>query len=180
MKKTKDSDGSMMKALRLRVDAVSKLQLAGIFFVYLSMLGLAGVSNASHGGTPTVETVCDGLEGKMFGICYAYCETMDCDNPDHMASDKACYKKAQSWTEIAEGKVIPCNEAPKVSLSKEVNAEGPLFEIPVGEPVVYTFKILNDGTNSNEDRLGAVGDINYAIKKEENYIKLTVIIKKIV
>lgn len=28
-------------------------------------------------------------------------------------------------------------------------------------------KIINDGSNSNEDRLGAVGDINYVIKEEE-------------
>lgn len=28
-------------------------------------------------------------------------------------------------------------------------------------------KILNDGTESNKDRLGAVGDINFVIKKEE-------------
>lgn len=28
-------------------------------------------------------------------------------------------------------------------------------------------KIINDGSNSNEDRLGAVGDINYVIKQEE-------------
>jgi hypothetical protein len=122
-----------------------KLKLAGIFFICLSMLGLTTVAKASDTITPAVETVCDGLEGDMFGICNAYCEAMDCDNPDHKASDKACYKKAQRWAAIAEGKVIPCNEAPKVSLSKEVNAEGPLFEILVGEPVVYTFKILNEG-----------------------------------
>lgn len=30
-------------------------------------------------------------------------------------------------------------------------------------------KVLNDGTNSNENRLGAIGDINFVIEKEDIY-----------
>jgi hypothetical protein len=96
------------------------------------------------GETPAEETVCGGLEGNMFGICNAYCEAMDCDDPNHKASDTACLKKAQQWTAIAGETVLPCNEGAGISFTKEVNADD-ADEIPVEDPVIYTFTILNTG-----------------------------------
>ena len=102
----------------------------------------SGYANTPDGQTPAVETVCDGLEDNMFGICNAYCEAMDCDDPNHKASDAACHKKAQQWAAIAGETVLPCNEGADISFTKEVSADD-ADEIPVGDPVIYTFTILN-------------------------------------
>jgi len=44
------------------------------------------------GLTPAVEDICTkwGFDGKVNGLCNAYCEAMDCDDPNPHASDQAC------------------------------------------------------------------------------------------
>ena len=38
-------------------------------------------AQTTDGQTPAVEAACDGLQGKAFGLCNAYCEAIDCDDP---------------------------------------------------------------------------------------------------
>ena len=117
-----------------------------VLFVCLAMFGLPGMAQTSDGTTPAEETVCDGLEEVMFGICNAYCEAMDCDNPDHKASNRACQNKVRSWAGIAGDIPLPCNESSAILMTKSVNASADSdFEILVGDPVIYTFTISNSG-----------------------------------
>ena len=117
-----------------------------VLFVCLAIFGLPVMAQTSDGATPAEETVCDGLDEVMFGICIAYCEAMDCDNPDHKASNKACQNKVQSWAGMAGDVPLPCNEGSAILMTKTVNASADSdFEIPVGDPVIYTFTITNSG-----------------------------------
>ena len=61
-----------------------------------AMVGLFAVSavvvqslqaKTPDGLTPAEETVCDGLTGKAFGICNAYCEAKDCAFEDSRSCD---------------------------------------------------------------------------------------------
>lgn len=50
----------------------------------------AALAKTPDGRTPAEETVCDGEVGAAYGLCNAYCEAMDCDDPNHRASDQGC------------------------------------------------------------------------------------------
>jgi hypothetical protein len=87
-------------------------------FISLSLFGLPAVAQTPDGRTPAEETMCDGLEDNLFGICNAYCEAMDCDSPDHEASDNVCQEELQKWSTLAGDNPLPCNELPCISLQK--------------------------------------------------------------
>ena len=59
------------------------------------------------GSPPSVETVCDNEQGAAFGLCNAYCEAMDCDSPNHRASDNACASVRRNF-ERKTGRPMPC------------------------------------------------------------------------
>lgn len=67
-----------------------------LLFVVALVLTLANVALASNGhGTPdnqppADETICDIYSGAAYGLCTAYCEAMDCDNPNVHASEAGC------------------------------------------------------------------------------------------
>ena len=111
------------------------------------------LAQTPDGETPAEEWVCDGLfDDLSFGICNAYCEAMDCDNPNRAkANDKACLAHARKWEKIAGPIPLPCNENATISLTKSVNAADPERFITVGDPVEYTFTIKNEGNVSLTD-----------------------------
>ena len=89
--------------------------LKGIF-VYLSFLLTIGLITQSQnlvlaqtadGETPAVEDVCDGLSGRAYGLCNAYCEAMDCESADPQASDEACDKVLGNLMALT-GEEPPC------------------------------------------------------------------------
>ena len=67
----------------------------------------AAVGKTPDGKPPSVETVCDGETGAAFGLCNAYCEAMDCDSPNHHASDEACAHVKHNF-ERKTGRPLPC------------------------------------------------------------------------
>src|SRR6476469_605060 len=76
------------------------------------LLGLVMAWGAAAGKTPdgkppSQETVCDGQTGATFGLCNAYCEAMDCDSPNHEASDTACAAVKRNY-ERKTGQPLPC------------------------------------------------------------------------
>jgi hypothetical protein len=75
--------------------------------VILSLTWTAAWAKTPDGKPPSVETVCDGLSGAAFGLCNAYCEAMDCDSPNHRASDTAC-EQVKSNYERHTGQPLPC------------------------------------------------------------------------
>jgi hypothetical protein len=60
------------------------------------------------GEPPSIETVCDGQTGAAFGLCNAYCEAMDCDSDAPQASQNACNKVRDKFTQIT-GEGLPCD-----------------------------------------------------------------------
>lgn len=53
--------------------------------------------------------VCDGESGAAYGLCTAYCESMDCDG-DPEASQNACDRVSDNFTKIT-GVDLPCEAA---------------------------------------------------------------------
>jgi len=138
-------------------------------FVLFACLVLFGQSVNAR--TPAGESVCDGLKKAKRGICVAYCEAMDCDSPHHKASNRACQKKVRRWSRIAGDVPLPCNESAAILMTKAVNASADSdFEIPVGDPVIYSFNITNSGNVpvvimalSDAQITGALDDCNMAV-----------------
>jgi hypothetical protein len=59
---------------------------------------------------PALETVCDMESGAAYGLCNAYCEAMDCDSDNPSASETACSKVKNKFTNIT-GRDLPCAAA---------------------------------------------------------------------
>jgi hypothetical protein len=74
----------------------------------LFALVTALLSPISASAQPPAEgSVCDNLSGAVWGLCNAYCETMDCDSESAAASPQACSKVLESFTKHSD-EPIPC------------------------------------------------------------------------
>ena len=85
--------------------------MKNVFVFSLGLLALAvpALGNGTPDGKPpSEETVCDGLQGALFGLCNAYCEAMDCDSPNHHASDTACARVLANYMKHSGGQPPPC------------------------------------------------------------------------
>jgi hypothetical protein len=71
----------------------------------------AALAQTPDGETPAEETVCDSETGAAFGLCNAYCEAMDCDSDSPQASETACTKVKNKFTNLT-GHELPCEAAP--------------------------------------------------------------------
>ena len=74
---------------------------------FVAIVAVPAAAKTPDGQTPSQETVCDNETGAAFGLCNAYCEAMDCDSPDHHASDQAC-ASVRSNFERKTGRPMPC------------------------------------------------------------------------
>ncbi len=86
------------------------MRLGRTFTILLAaVVGAAFPATAKtpDGETPSQETVCDNETGAAFGLCNAYCEAMDCDSPNHNASDQACASVRHNF-ERKTGRPMPC------------------------------------------------------------------------
>jgi hypothetical protein len=73
-----------------------------------SLLSWSSVqAKTPDGKPPSEEAVCDSQTGAAFGLCNAYCEAMDCDSPDHQASDTGCAQVKANY-ERETGRPLPC------------------------------------------------------------------------
>ena len=73
-----------------------------IIFLYNPVL-----AQTPDGETPAQEVVCAGESGAAFGLCNAYCEAMDCDSLDPLASERACNRVEDKFINIT-GRDLPC------------------------------------------------------------------------
>lgn len=79
-----------------------------IFAICAVVLGADSVyAKTPDGQTPSQETVCDNEEGAAYGLCTAYCEAMDCGDPNQRASNRACESVRRNF-EKKTGRSIPC------------------------------------------------------------------------
>ncbi len=69
-----------------------KITMTKIIFLALILILIPTGAEAQtpDGETPAKEAYCDEYSGRAYGICNAWYEAMDCDNPAHKAS--ACDK----------------------------------------------------------------------------------------
>lgn len=71
------------------------MKLSILLYALVAGALLASPVNAKtpDGKTPAVETICDVFKGGKkgaFGLCNAYCEAMDCGDPNQHAANRAC------------------------------------------------------------------------------------------
>jgi len=79
-----------------------------VFGLALLAVAVPALAKTPDGKPPSEETVCDGLEGALFGLCNAYCEAMDCDSPNHHASDTGCARVLGNYMKHSGGTPPPC------------------------------------------------------------------------
>lgn len=80
---------------------------AWILVLSALLLAVQVSAKTADGKTPSVETVCDNEQGAAFGICNAYCEAIDCSDPNQRASNVAC-KNLKDHFEKLTGRPLPC------------------------------------------------------------------------
>lgn len=83
--------------------------------LWIAVFSVLVISGSAFGKTPdgkppSQETVCDMESGAAFGLCNAYCEAMDCDSPNHRASDQGC-EQVKANFEKKTGRPLPCESA---------------------------------------------------------------------
>ena len=73
-------------------------------------IGGAGTASAKtpDGKPPSQETVCDNEKGAAYGLCNAYCEAMDCTDPNQHASDRGCEQVKANFIRKT-GRPLPCD-----------------------------------------------------------------------
>lgn len=59
------------------------------------------------GVTPAEELVCDGLPGREFGLCNAYCEALDCDS--QLEPAQACDALRDNFYRATGSSAFPCD-----------------------------------------------------------------------
>jgi hypothetical protein len=74
------------------------------FLVFISPTAFA---KTPDGKPPSRETVCDNEEGAAYGLCVAYCEAMDCTDPNQRASNQGCESVKNNF-EKHTGRSLPC------------------------------------------------------------------------
>lgn len=91
---------------------MSRKVLSALFVsILLGMLlpSLASALGTPDGLPPPMETICDSEQGAAYGLCNAYCEAMDCDDPAPHASVTACQKVSDKYTQLT-GEQLPCDD----------------------------------------------------------------------
>ena len=79
-----------------------------IFAICAVVVGAGSVSaKTPDGQTPSQETVCDNETGAAYGLCTAYCEAMDCGDPNQRASNQGCEAVRRNF-EKKTGRPLPC------------------------------------------------------------------------
>lgn len=83
---------------------MKKTAIYRLFFIPVVLI-LMLISNPAA----AEESLCDGYDGKAFGLCTAYCEAADCDSDTHHASEKACAVLALRFEKLT-GAPPPCEQ----------------------------------------------------------------------
>ncbi len=66
------------------------LKYGSLLVLSVSLCVSTAIAKTPDGKTPSEETICDVFKGGAFGLCNAYCEALDCGDPNQRASESAC------------------------------------------------------------------------------------------
>ena len=129
-----------------------------LLFVVFLTAWTGAAAKTPDGKPPSQETVCDAETGAAFGLCNAYCEAMDCDSPNHHASDTACEHVKRNF-ERHTGRPLPCeatcpcvtrlplfgNLVSRAATAQQCIDDGQVISVvtPVG-----TFAVVNNAAES--------------------------------
>lgn len=75
------------------------------------------------GQTPAEESVCDSLDGALFGLCNAYCEATDCGDGVNYANWHACASLEKNWTRKTGLDEFPCECASGETFTLDAGCE---------------------------------------------------------
>lgn len=110
------------------------------------------LAKTPDGQTPAQETVCDMETGAAYGLCNAYCEAMDCTDPNQRASDQGCESVKENF-EKKTGRPLPC------TLTCPCPEVLQLFADIVSGAVVVTRCIADENTLFLRTTDGDVGNV---------------------
>ncbi|HEX6161551.1 MAG TPA: hypothetical protein VF111_15350, partial [Thermoanaerobaculia bacterium] len=82
-----------------------------VFLVLCTLALFASVNvfgKTPDGRTPAQETICDAEQGSAKGLCNAYCEAMDCTDPNQRASDTGCAAVKANYERKTGRPFLPC------------------------------------------------------------------------
>jgi hypothetical protein len=87
-----------------------KLALLSAIAFALCLSARTPMAHAWGDGTPDTdppaeETVCNGLGGRMWGLCVAYCEAQDCPGSEH----PSCEVLRRKLSDITGSPMFPCD-----------------------------------------------------------------------
>lgn len=128
--------------------------------VLLLALATGAGAQTADGQTPAVEDICTkwGLSGQVNGLCKAYCEAMDCDDPNPQASEQACGRVLDKITtalgdtpfptcQDSDGDGVPngLDNCPNAANADQADANPSTPEGDACEPAVVTCPCLGTG-----------------------------------
>lgn len=152
----------------------------GLFILSIAVaLGTALVAHAKtpDGVTPAEETICDSFSGALFGLCNAYCEAMDCTDPNQAASDRGCQRVLDNFIRKSGGNSPPCVAFCPCYSSADIDetlisdpiacedTEG--VETSIGDEGANTFTVLNDGSWFCRTLIDGVLDADMVISEDQ-------------
>jgi predicted esterase len=114
----------------------TKSSVICVAFFSMMLILLLGSTSAFASSTPTV---CDGLSGKAHGLCYDYCEALDCDW-DPNAPEGKCDQLRSRFTSIT-GKDIPCETMSLGCVTGDTGGKPP-FHFDVGDGNDYGERVF--------------------------------------
>jgi len=117
-----------------------------LFLALLLLCTGAALAQTPDGETPSEETVCDGESGAAYGLCNAYCEAMDCDSDDAQASETACTKVRDKFTNIT-GRDLPCEAPPVICPCNDPAVNQPFADTVAGLREILSCSIGAEGTS---------------------------------
>ncbi len=71
-------------------------------------MSLMLMAQTPDGEPPSVEDVCDGLEGSAYGLCNTYCEAKDCDSAAEETGYKSCDRLRDNFFALTNEDIFPC------------------------------------------------------------------------
>lgn len=78
----------------------------------LALMAAPALAKTPDGATPSEEEICSIYSGAAFGLCNAYCEAMDCTDPNQRAADRGCERVKFNF-EKKTGEPLPCLAPPE-------------------------------------------------------------------
>lgn len=81
-----------------------------ILALLVLVLSMPVYAKTADGMTPAEEDVCDIYNDRLYGVCNAYCEAIDCGDEYQRATVRACEVLENKFKKMSGGQLPPCAE----------------------------------------------------------------------